>query len=313
MVYLFLGQEQFLKNQALYKLKLKVCPDASSNMNYEEFQSGEDDLRLLIDNAKTAPFMSKYRLFIIKDVDRFKPEEKEALVSFIESKPQSAFLALTSERLSAEDIIIKSVLKSGRVMNFDFLQGAQLIKWINEEFAKFNKRVEPQALRLLIDNIGNNLMRLELAIELLVTFVGKSETIKQHDVEKMIGKSLQATTYQLVDAIGLKNADLALRILQGLEKDTRATTAALGLIGWHLRRIWRAKKIVLTKTPLIKAAAMVGVPHYARNTFLRQVENFSSKELEKGFRALLKLDKNIKSTSIQAYKAFELLIMQLCA
>ena len=294
-------------------MKFKLCPGASSNMNYEEFQSGKgDDLSRFIDNAKTIPFMSKYRLFILKDVDKLKPQEKEILASFIENKPQSSFLALTSDKLPVDDIIARSALKFGKVMNFELLQGAQLNKWITEKFAEFNKCIDPQALKFLIDSTGNDLTRLELEIELLITFVGKSENIKQTDVEKMIGKSLEVTTYQLVDAIGFKNADLALRILEGLEKNTRTIAAALGLIGWHLRRIWRAKKISFTNVPLARAVAMVGVPYYASNTFLRQAEKFSIKELERGFKALLKLDKDIKSSPVNGYRALELLIMQLC-
>lgn len=294
-------------------MKLKLCPDSSSNMNYEEFQSGEgDDLNMLINNAKTIPFMSKYRLFILKDVDRLKPQEKEILASFIEKKPQSSFLALTSDKLPADDIIAKSALRFGKAMNFELLQGAQLSKWITDKFTEFNKRISPQALKFLIDNTGNDLTRLELEIELLVTFVGKSENIKQTDAEQMIGKSLEVTTYQLVGAIGLKNADLALRLLEGLQKDTRTIAAVLGLTGWHLRRIWRAKKISFTKVPLGRAAAMVGVPYYASSTFLRQAEKFSIKELERGFKALLKLDKDIKSSPVNGYRALELLIIQLC-
>jgi len=146
----------------------------------------------------------------------------------------------------------------------------------------------------------------------LTTFVGKKDVVKQSDVEKIVGKSLEATTYQLVDAIGAKNAGLALMILEGLDKDSRTISQIMGLIGWHLRRIWRAKKMAAAKMPLVKAAQSVGVPYYASNSFLRQLNNFSTRELEKGFKTLLKLDKEIKSTPIQAHRSLELLIIQLC-
>jgi len=302
MTYLFLGQEQFLKNQTLCRLKLEACGTAVSNMNYEEFQSGEDGFNELIDNAKTAPFMGKYRLFVLKDVNKLNSQEKGLLVSFMQEKPKSTVLALTAAELPAEDILRKAASERGKIMNFDLLQGAQLNKWIVDRFARFNKRIEPQALRLLTDNVGNNLMRLELAVELLATFVGNIDYVKQDDVEKLIGKSMEMSTYQLVDAIGSKNADLALRILEGFDRDSRTISQAIGLIGWHLRRIWRAKK----------AGQISGVPHYAKNGFIRQIDNFSTKELEKAFRALLKLDKDIKTSSTEAYRALEMLIMQLC-
>jgi len=312
MVYLFLGQEQFLKNQTLYKLKVKACGEAVSNINYEEFCSGEASIKEMIDSAKTAPFMSKYRLFVIKDINKLSKEEKEALVLFIETKPQSTVLALIADNLPETDVIRQAVVKHGKVMNFDLLEGAKLNKWIFDRFSLFNKQIEPSGLQLLVDNTGNNLMQLELAVELLTTFVGTRDVVKQSDVEKIIGKSLEVTTYQLVDAVGAKNADLALRILQGMDKDTRTISQIMGLIGWHLRRIWRAKKMAAAKMPLAKAAQAVGVPYYASGSFLRQVNNFSARELEKGFKTLLKLDKEIKSTPVQAHRSLELLIVQLC-
>jgi DNA polymerase-3 subunit delta len=312
MVYLFLGQEQFLKNQTLYKLKVKACGEASSNINYEEFYSGEASLNEMIDSAKTAPFMSKYRLFVLKDINKLDNEDKDALVSFIESKPQSTVLALTADSLPEKDAVRQAVAKSGKILNFDLLEGAKLNKWISDRFSQFNKHIEPQGLQLLVDNTGNNLMQLELAVEILTAFVGKRDVVKQGDVEKIVGKSLEVTTYQLVDAIGAKNADLALRILQGMDKDNRTISQIMGLIGWHLRRIWRAKKMAAAKMPMARAAMAVGVPYYASNSFLRQVGNFSTRELEKGFKTLLKLDKEIKSTPVQAYRSLELLIVQLC-
>ena len=313
MVYLFLGQEYFLKKQAMERLKSKISGTDLSGLNCDEFKAQEDDLGKIMECAKTSPFMSKSRLVIINDADKFTPEEKQIVISFIENKPACVVVALIADSFLAQDPLYKAALKHGKQLNFDLLSGDELYKWISDRFLFYRKKISPDAARALVNNIGNNLSRLNLAIELLVTFTGERDIVKLDDISSVIGKSLEVTTYQLVEAIRQKNADLALRILQDLDKDARMVSQIVGLIGWHLRRIWRAKKLLLQRIPLPKIAATIGMPQYAKESFFKQVSNFSVKELEKDFKVLLKLDKDIKSTYTQPYRALEFLILQLCA
>jgi|GEM_PF-1388564 len=313
MVYLFLGQEYLLKKQAIERLKSKISCGDSSGLNYDEFKAQEDDFGKIMECVKTSPFMSNTRLVIVNDADKFTPEEKQAIISFIENKPASIIIALIADSFLPGDPLYKAVLKYGKQLNFDLLSGDELYKWISDRFLFYRKRINTDASRALVNNIGNNLSRLNLAIELLITFTGDRATITSDDISSVIGKSMEVTTYQLVEAIRQKKSDLALRILQDLDKDARMVSQVIGLIGWHLRRIWRAKKLLVQHIPLPKIAATIGMPQYAKESFFKQVNNFSVKELERDFKILLKLDKDIKSTYIQPYRALEFLILQLCA
>lgn len=313
MIYLFLGQEEFLKKEALDKLKFKVSGADSSGLNYEEFRAGEDDLSKIIDCARTAPFMTKFRLLAVKEVGRFNPQEKEKLSLFMQNAPASVVLVLLAGSLGSSDPLYKAAAKNGKVISFDKLSGGGLHRWISERFSRLGKRIQPDAIMALVDNIGNDLTQLNLAVELLATFIGEADTVRIGDVERLIGKDLDVTAYQLIEAIGSKDADRALRVLDSLDKDQKTISRTIGLIGWHLRRIWRAKKLLNQRMPLSRVAATVGMPQYSKDSFFRQVDNFSARDLERGFRALLKTDKDIKSTGSQPRRALELLVVGLCA
>lgn len=313
MIYLFLGQEDFLKKEALDKLKSKVSGADSSGLNYEEFQAGEDDLDKIVDCARTAPFMAKFRLLAVKEANRFNTQEKEKLSLFMPNAPASVVLVLLADSLSPSDPLYKAALKNARVVSFDKLSGGRLHRWISERFSRLGKRIQADAIRALVDNIGNSLTRLNLAVELLATFIGQADTVIIDDVERLIGKDLDVTAYQLIDAIGSKDADRALRILDSLDKDNKTISRTIGLIGWHLRRIWRAKKLLNQRMPASRIAVTVGMPQYSKDSFFRQVDNFSARDLERGFKAMLKTDKDIKSTGSRPRRALELLVIQLCA
>lgn len=296
MIYLFLGNEQFLKSRALALLKAKACAGASSYLNYREFsveEAGQDDFKNLLDDARTAPFMSKHRLFVIRGVNDLSEAQKDELGLFMENKPKSTVLALVAGELKKEDIIYRAVMKCGKIMNFDAFSKDKLNRWINERFAQLKKRIEPAALKLLIDNVGVDLTQLDLTVELVAAFTGKRDNVVVADIEKLTGKNLEVTAFALTDAIGAKNANAAFKVLNAMEKDAGVVPQLVGLLGWQLRRIWSSKK--------------------SGNSFLRQGDRFSTKELEQGFKLLLELDKDIKSSPVESWRAFELLVARLCS
>jgi len=313
MTYLFLGKELFLKKQDLGRLKSSVLRDDRSGLNYDEFQAGEDDINKAIDCAKTVPFMAKSRLIIINEANRLNPQEKEALALLIESNPQAVNIALMAEILAPTDTLYKAVSKHGKIKKYDTLNPDKLYQWVTAEFLKFDKKAHPAAVKVLIENTGASLLDLRQAIELVATFVGEEPAVNVEDVQRLTGKSIDATAFQLVDAIVDKNADLALRILNGLDKDIKTVSSVIGLIGWHLRRLWRGEKLISKRLPASTVAFTLGVRQDKANSFFRQLNVFTSAELEKYFKALLKIDKDIKSTPINPYRALELLIIRLCA
>jgi len=190
MVYIYLGQEQFLKRHALEELRIKVCGKDPSNLNYEEFQAGEDDLNKIIDCVKTAPFMARFRLIVVKDINRFDQGQKEAIAAFIKDLPSNAVLVLTADSILPANPIYNTVLKNGKIVNFNPLEDERLYRWVSDRFGCFNKKIQPSAIELLVGNTGNDLMRLNNAIESLAMFVGRAGVIKTNDIETLIGKSL---------------------------------------------------------------------------------------------------------------------------
>ena len=140
MVYLFLGEEGFLRKQALDKLKFKLWGGVMSSLNYDEFYTGEDDLNKIIDCAKTPPFMAKFRMVVIKEINRFNSDEKEILAFFIANKPSDIVMVLMVDSLAPSDLIYKTITKHGRIINFDPLRGDRLHKWISDRFLDLKKR-----------------------------------------------------------------------------------------------------------------------------------------------------------------------------
>ncbi len=314
MVYLLLGEEDFLKREFLAKLKADILGAAYFGLNYDEFDSqDEDGANKIIDCARTAPFMAKSRLVVIRQADELGSREKEDIALFIKNKPKSTTLALVADSMPAADIIYSCAAKYGQVRFFNPLKGPGLRQWVVKRFLSFNKKIQPQAIEALIENIGSSMLQLDNAIEMFVAFTGSAGVVTLQDIQKLTEKNLEATTFQLVDAIGARDAESALKALEGLSKDSNAIIQTTGLIGWHLRKVWRVKKMAQSGLPMQRIAPIAGIRHDRMADFFKQVNRFSVQELERYFNALLKLDKDIKSTALNPYRALEILVIKLCA
>ena len=80
--YLFLGEEDFLKEIELKKLKSRFLENTTRDLNYNVFYAKDKDFRLkeMLDILNTAPFMSPKRFVILKDVDALSDSDKESVL-----------------------------------------------------------------------------------------------------------------------------------------------------------------------------------------------------------------------------------------
>jgi DNA polymerase-3 subunit delta len=87
--------------------------------------------------------------------------------------------------------------------------------------------INPQALELLKDNIGNDLNRLENEVEKVCINLGNSKTIDENAVEKYVGISKEFNAFELQAAVGKKDLAKAIRIIQYFEANPKAAPIQL--------------------------------------------------------------------------------------
>lgn len=89
--------------------------------------------------------------------------------------------------------------------------------------------ITPQALQLLIDNIGNDLSRLENEVEKVWINLGNNKTIDENAIEKYVGISKEFNAFELQAAIAKKDLSKAIRIIQYFQSNPKAAPIQLVL------------------------------------------------------------------------------------
>jgi DNA polymerase-3 subunit delta len=93
--------------------------------------------------------------------------------------------------------------------------------------AQMGLSVDSKALSLLVDNIGNNLSRLQNEIDKLAINLNGRKKITEEDIERYIGISKEFNVFELQDAIASKNLSKAIRIIQYFKANPKAAPIQL--------------------------------------------------------------------------------------
>ena len=128
-VYLFSGEEDFLKEEEIANLKRSLAAKNESS-DYQLFRVGERPLTDILDIARTIPFMGSVRLIILKGVERFSPTEKESTLFYIKKPSPHTYLILDAQTIKPSEAIYKTLRKVSRSISFKRLVGWELERWI---------------------------------------------------------------------------------------------------------------------------------------------------------------------------------------
>lgn len=90
--------------------------------------------------------------------------------------------------------------------------------------------IEDKAQSILVNNLGNNLKLLSNSLDNLILYIGAKKTIEVSDVERLVGRDLTTTAFELFDAITVRNKSKTLQILDSLFKERINSAQILGAL-----------------------------------------------------------------------------------
>ncbi|MEA3328521.1 MAG: DNA polymerase III subunit delta [Candidatus Omnitrophota bacterium] len=312
MVYLFEGEEDFLKEEAIRELEGRLFKNGTEEFNKTTFYGQDMDGSELASVAAVLPMLSQQRLIIIKGAEKLSSAAKKSFISYLKKPSPSTCLILDAKVLSKRDRLYNAISQHGRINTFKKYYSGQVDKWIVKRAHSYKKKILPQAVAALQENVGDSLRFLDQAVKKLVLYIGDSEVIKVKDVEEIIGKSSTATIFDLIEAIRQKQRSKALKILSELTEENKEISRIIGMLFWQLKRIKQAKALLGQKVSSKEIGRQLRVHRFFLDRFIAEVKDFSSREFSRHFKFLLEADTEIKKGIKKPQIALELLVIKLC-
>lgn len=192
---------------------------------------------------------------------------------------------------------------------FDRLIGRHLETWVEAGAKERGIQLSPPARGALIALAGGNLRTLDQELEKLSHYRPQG-MITPADVKLFVHAALDANIFDLTDAIGERNSERALELL---ERQFVVGAAPLYLVTMLTRhfRILRSIEAAGQNHPATLARTL-GLHPFVVSKALRQVGQFSGQELTDLFEAIVDLDQKLKSMSVDPQVELTLFVVHAC-
>lgn len=280
------------------------------------YDGDEIALADVLDELRTLPFLAQRRLVVIKNADSFVSAHREALEKYLEEPSPNGVLLLALSSFPANTRLAKRVKKIGQIYNCEPVQPRDLRKFL-VDYAKnnHNTQLTPQAAALLIDAGGDDYSILCNEIDKLVIYLADQQNqqkrIEPADVQELVINNRQYNVFNVIDAMTLNQAGLALqRLGLMLQQDREAHFKAVGAFAWHFRRLYNAR--VLLDKRVGEQAIIQQLRLWSQvNAFMRQVKTLRIERIARCLQQLLEIDFASK-TGGNVQTGLENLIMGFC-
>lgn len=277
-VYLFHGEEEYIKEEA-YKRLADVLLPQFSELNLSIFDQGSADE--IITSCTMAPFMAENRVVLC----RFIPKDNDAkkLSDFIDKLPsETTLIFMVRGKADGKMLLIKKLKGMGAEVLFEYLSENDAAKWIMQHALLRKCTVNVADAQFMVKLVGNDMLSINNELSKLCDYVGDGGVITREIISSTVIKNLE---YQLYNAYSyfvngkLKDGFSALEAMtSGKNRDSEA----LGIAGYFLscmKATLTAHDLIGKKASRAELEKLTGKKGYALNDLCANAKKFTRNEL----------------------------------
>ena len=311
-LYVFWGQETYFHDTFLAQLEKKVIPDpASKNFNFHLFYGGESKINEVISSCLNFPMLSDKKLVIVKHFDMINIEDKESFLKYIHNPQKSTVLVLTAEAWGKTKFH-SELLNASVSVNCKTLYEREIYAWVKSKFDQRKILIDEKSVTFLIENVGHNLLRLNVEIEKLNNFVSEGQEVTLKLISEITGFSREVNVFNFQHELGMKNLNKALQIGLKLLEQGEALASIIPMVYLFFKRIWVVKEMLKTGMSQKQIVSdLGGNPYYYRDIFNGH-NNFTIMQLKQIFNDLEKSDILLKSSQKHDDSILTMMIYNIC-
>jgi DNA polymerase III subunit delta len=295
-IYVLSGDESFLKRQVLSALQPLLLDDADPAFAWASTPGDQAVWSTIRSELETLPFLSPRRVVVVESADTFVTQFRSVLEKYVAAPSACGVLVLEVKSWPSNTKLAKLVPDSATIVcktPAPHLVAKWCVKRAKEAHAK---ALAGSAADGLVELVGPDMGLLDQELAKLAVYVGNRSEIQREDVDQLVGRSREAETFKIFDAIGAAKSADALTILDRLLDQGDEPLAILGAFSWQLRRLAQVGRSFAGGMPRAAALEAVGVIPWQRAGVETQLQHLGRRRLAKLYDWLLEADLTMKST-----------------
>ena len=314
LIYVIAGTDNSLVNYQSQELLNGLLEPSQRATGFFDAEAATVMPQEVLDELRTAPFLTDKRVVRIKDADDFISRNRPLLEKYFDNPCPTGRLILTVNSWDSRTKLAKKLPKVGKLISI-VPPSRKELPYRLMEYAKdaYDKNLSQTSAILLIELTGDELTRLYSEIDKLALYTGQEKIITPKHIESLIGHNRLFNAFAVIDAIIAGNAAVAIERLRGMfEADKSAEYSVVGAFAYHVRRMFNAKILLdkgLRPGEIEKRLRIWG----NTNAFFTHLRKISLKQIGLYLQQLGETDYKIKTGQTQATVAMEQLVLHLAA
>ncbi len=186
-------------------------------------------------------------------------------------------------------------------------------RWIQRRMAAKGGSIHPPAAKELAELVGSDLRLVDQELDKLLAYVNWERAVTATDVQKLVADAHSINVFALVDAMGMRQTQMALENLHDLLDGGARPLYLLSMIERQFRILLQIKELREQGASIGEIQKALGIRHeFIIEKVLRQAQHFSMTRLEGIYSHLAEVEQSIKTGEISDVLALDLLVVELC-
>ncbi len=323
-LYLFYGEERFLLESCLKKIK-NLFGETLKGINYIEID--ETNLNEIISDIETPPFGFEKKLIIAKNTGLFKKEAKkknkkeensiqakllEYLEENFESIKDSIVLVFIEQDIEKSDLA-SFVDKNGICCNFEYQKANQIQVRIKQITNAYKVNIDVPTLSYFIEVCGTDMQELINEIRKLIEYVGENGTITKQDIDNLSIKKIESVIFDLTDSLGKKQTSKAIEVLRNLILAKEPPQKILITLYNHFKKLYLCTIAIKENRDIVTSLELKPNQTFLVSEYKKQASYFKNDELRIILKELIDLDYNYKNGKIDLDLGLRSILCNYCS
>lgn len=244
--YLVKGSEWYQKKKYTDILRDRVVPDGLKTFNEHRFD-GSAGMEEIIMAAEQLPVMCDKTCVIVHDYDfsSISDGDSKQLIEYLENPSDMSVLIFWqdsnpfSSKGKKQKDILKAFEEAGAVADLNGRSENDLIRFIEKGCKRRGRKIDRKVAGYLLSSTNRDMMNLENEMDKVCSF--SDGNITEEDIDAVVIKTLEATSFQMVNALLSGRPERCLTDLSVLFEQRTEPSMILGALISNYSDMYRVK------------------------------------------------------------------------
>jgi DNA polymerase-3 subunit delta len=269
------GEERLFFDQIVKKIESSLFDNpADKDLNFTIFYGNESTASDVINACLSFPMLSEKKLIVVKEFDKLEINDRDSFLKYLKKPQSSSILVLTAENLGRNNFY-NELLKLSVNINCKRLYEKDVYRWVQHKFDQFNMKTDKESIVFLVENIGLNLMRLDLEIEKIRNFMPAGQLVTVQQVSQITGFSRDVNIFNFQKVLAARDLKSSLTVGTHLLEQGNVLAAILPALYTFFKRFWLIKEGLERRQSHQQIILELGGNPYAYRDIFTYQENFT--------------------------------------